>query len=296
MPGIWLWVRVFIVAALLLVGAAPALAAGDPALLPPDGFSAGWAKEGPPKVYEGEGLYDHIDGGGEPFLELGFEACTVQRYRKGGDLFTLELYRMTDAAAALGIYLTQCGRETPDKGLSERHTVGRNQLMMVKGHYYVVATSPDASAGLPAALVAAAKAAAEGIPTAEPPAVLALLPKEGLVPGSLRILRGPIGLGALVTLGDGDVLLLNRKVTAVAGDYRDKDGATHTLIVAPYPDEAGARAALQNLGAHLDPLLRAEASEPARLLWRDHKGHFGVAYVEGSALRVKTGLSARPTA
>lgn len=277
-----------------LVLAVPALASGDGGLLPPDGFSPGWARDGAPKVYEGEGLYDHIDGGGEAFLELGFEACTVQRYRKGAEGFAFEVYRMADTAAALGIYLAQCGRETPDKTFAERHTVGKNQLLLVKGRYYFVATSPEASAGLPKALVAAARAASEGIAPAPPPPVLSLLPQEGLVPGSLRILRGPIGLQALVTLGEGDILLLNRRVTAVAGDYGDKGGSSRSLIVADYPDTAAAGVALQNLKGHLDPYLTAVSSGAARLVWKDHNGLFGTASVAGKRLALETSLRSQP--
>lgn len=282
------------VAILCLVLALPLLAAGDPSLLPPDGFSPGWARDGAPKVYEGEGLYDHIDGGGEAFLELGFEACTVQRYRKGAETFTFEVYRMTDTAAALGIYLTQCGRETPDKTFAERHTVGKNQLLLVKGRTYLVATSPEASPGLPKALVAAARAAAEGIAPAPPPAALSLLPEEGLVPGSLRILRGPIGLQALVTLGDGDVLLLKRRVPAVAGDFRDKGGSSRSLIVVAYPDSDSAGAALKNLREHLDPYLTVESAGPSRLVWKDHNGLFGTASLDGSRLVLETFLRSKP--
>lgn len=47
-------------------------------------------------------------------------------------------------AAALGIYLASCGLETPDPALGERHTVGRNQLLLTKGRYYLVITSPEA--------------------------------------------------------------------------------------------------------------------------------------------------------
>ncbi len=273
------------------------LAAGDGALLPPDGFAQGWAREGAQKIYEGEALYDHIDGGGEVFLELGFEACTVQRYRKGQEGFALEVYRMTDTAAALGIYLMQCGKETPDKAFAERHTVGRNQLLLTKGRYYLVVTSPEASPGMPKVLSAAGRAVAEHLPAAEPPSCLALLPKEGLEPGSLRIVRGPVGLQAIVTLGEGDVLLLERKTSAIVGDYKDKDGLV-TLVVAEYPSVQAAQEALRHLIQKLDSTLTivsaSDAAGDAGLLFKDHKNRYGKASVGGATLTIRLGLAAKP--
>lgn len=278
------WFPVLTVA--LFLGVA-AWAAGDGALFPADGFAVGWSKDGASKLYEKEALYDHIDGGGEVFLEIGFEACSVQRYGKGPQTFTLEIYRMTDTAAALGIYQMNCGKETPDKAFAERHTVGRNQLLCVKGRYYLVATSPDASPGLPQALVAAARVVTEKLPAADPPACLSLLPKEGLVPRSERILRGPIALQAIVTLGDGDVLLLRGGATAVTADYKDKAGALSTLIVAQYSSAEAATAALRNLSARLDPQFTPVGSSGKELAFKDGSGKAGRAEADGPRLTLR---------
>jgi hypothetical protein len=270
------------------------MAEGDAGFMPPEGPAQGWTKDGAPKVYEGEALYDHIDGGGEIFLETGFEACTVQRYRRGGETLAAEIYRMTDPAAALGIYLSSCGRETPDAALSERHTVGRNQLLLLKGRYYLVVTSPEASPGMGKILAALGRGIAEKLPAAEPPTCLNLLPKEGLVPGSLRIVRGPVGLGATVTLGDGDVLLLERKATAVLGDYKEKDGSLVTLLVAEYPSPEAAREALKHLGQKLDRTLTPLSVTDAMVLYRESSGTYGQATTEGAKLTLRFGLKTKP--
>src|SRR5512146_1704116 len=74
-------------------------------ILPADGFAGGWKKAEAPKRFTQADLYGYIDGGAELFLEYGFEQLTVQKYRNGADEFTVEAYRMTDPAAATGIYL-----------------------------------------------------------------------------------------------------------------------------------------------------------------------------------------------
>ncbi len=284
--------RWFAMMAAVLILSMTVQAAGDGPMLPPHGFAPDWTREGQAKVYEGEALYDHIDGGGEAFLEMGFEACTVQRYRRGPETISLEIYRMRDAAAALGIYLASCGQETPDKDLAERHTVGRNQILLLKGRYYVVATSPEATPGLAKVLTAAGRSVADKIPAGEPPPCLALLPKEGLEPRSVRIVRGPIGLQAIVTLGEGDVLLLERHATAVLGDYKGSGGEVHIVIVAEYPSGQAAQEALKNLIQKLDPTLNLVSAGDRGLLFTDSKGRFGKADLEGSRLTIQLGLKA----
>lgn len=237
--------------AALMAASIAAVAGGDAVLLPAGEVPRGWHKDGAPRVYEGQGLYDLIDGGGEIFLELGFEACTVQRYVRGQNQIAAEIYRMTDPAAALGIYLMNCGRETPSPGLEARHTMGPTQLRLVRGRYYILLTGSRPEADLGDALLALASGVIRDIPKTGEPAILTELPTRGLDPASLRIVRGPIGLQALVTLGEGDVLSLRPDATLAAADY----SGGRTVMVVRYPSAERAGAAVLHLKAHLDPLI-----------------------------------------
>ena len=281
-------------AAALLAAALPAAAAGDAALLPADGEVGGLVRAGEPRVFEGSALYDHIDGGAEIFLELGFEAATVVRYRRGDDGIVAEIYRMRDAASALGIYLAKCGRETPAPGFAERHTAGRWQLAFVKGRHYVLLGNDSGGEKAAAILVELAKRVAASVPGAPPVAELDLLPAEGLVPGSIRIVRGPFGLHAIATLGEGDVLLLARGATAVAGDYREEGGGTTTRIVVEYRTSEEAAEALGHLRASLDPSRPILGSGPGRLVFGNSSGTFGVAAIEGRKLTIRLDLASIP--
>ena len=188
--------RSFLVAiALVMLGSSSALAqkaAGDSALLPPDGFAGAWKKNGPTKVFTSEDLYGHINGGAEAFLELGFDQLTVQKYRDGANELTAEIYRMTDPTAARGIYLARCGKETPDPALKERHTASRQQILLQRNRYYVVLYNTAGGAANAPMLVKAAQAIVPKMPADAPVAALSLLPPAGLVPGSARIIRGPV--------------------------------------------------------------------------------------------------------
>jgi len=283
-----------VIAALLLAAAAVAPGVGDVTLLPGDGAIAGCARAGAPEVYPGSELYGLIDGGAELFLEMGFAHATVQRYACAGQEVSLELYRMRDAAAALGVYLAKCGRETPDAALAARHTIGRVQLQLVRGDLYLAVTGERADGALRGALLGLAGAAAAGVAHAgaDP---LAALPRDALVAGSERVIRGPYALQAIVTLGDGDVLrLAENGVTAVAGEYRDASGERHSRVLADYPDAAAAERAFSAATAGLDPYLSVVARAAARLVFRDHAGRFGAITRDGRRVEVLANLPAAP--
>ena len=283
---------------LFLLGSLPLRAAaqkpvGDSALLPADGFSGNWKKNGPMKVFTSEDLYGHINGGAEAFLELGFEQLTVQKYRDGANELAVEIYRMTDPTAARGIYLARCGRETPDQALRERHTASRQQVLLQRHRYYMVVYNTAGGAANAPMLVKAAAAIVPRMPADAQVPALSLLPQAGLLAGSARILRGPVGLQALYTLGDGDILQLGGKITGAAGDYRDAAGA-NTLIVVDYPAPADAGAAFRHLKANLDTYLKPTASTDSRLVFQDYEKKFGVATVNGRRLEVRLHLTKPP--
>jgi hypothetical protein len=61
-----------------------------------------WSAEGESEIYVGDDLFVYINGGAEIYHEYGFVQVAVQRYRRGDDTVTVEIYTM--AGDALGIY------------------------------------------------------------------------------------------------------------------------------------------------------------------------------------------------
>ena len=290
-----------VAAAIALLGALPAVAAagvpprGDTALLPADGFN-GWKKTGNLRVFTDADLYGYIDGGAELFLEFGFEQLTQQRYAKAGGEFTVDLYRMSDPTASLGVYLFKCGNESPRAGFAARHTVNRHQLMFQRDRYFVILSSGTGQEALVPDLVAFGKALAGNMPASRPLPALTLLSKAGQAPGTLRLIRGPFGLQPIYTLGDGDILQLGGKLTAVSAEYRDPTLGAHTRIAAVYPTGAAAAKAFAWLAAHLDSYLKPTEKGPARLAFRDYQNKFGVVTLAGPRLDIVVRLDKAPAA
>ncbi len=277
--------------ALLVAGTAFAGGAG---LLPADGDLPGWRISEASRTFSGAELYGWIDGGADLFLEMGFESLLVQEYSDGARRLTVEASRMDDPMAALGVYLAKCGQETPSPSLAERHTVGRLQLLMVKGLYLVIATLDSSGARPAKALLAFAPFVAARIPPSPGPDVLSLLPAAGLIPNSARIVRGRTSLETVLVLCEGDPLGFAEGILAVAGRYRHPDGGEETLLLAVYPSAEAAAAALTALARQHDPTLTLVEEGPHRLLLRDRGGRFTTAAVAGSHLEVRAGRAAPP--
>jgi hypothetical protein len=261
-------------------------------VLPDIKAPAGWTVKEKPSVYAKADLYGYMDGGAELFFEFGFQDLTVQKYGNHADELALEAYRMADAEGALGIYLIRAGKEIPVKGVQGRSSGDRYQFLSCKDNYFFqvdnfkgdIRRVPDMVRLLNSALASLPK---EIAPPPDP------LPAENRVPGSYLVLRGPLGLARLATLGEGDILLFKGRATAHAADYQDS-GGTHTLVLVRYPDEKSAASAFEYLCGHLDSYLTVKSKIPARLVYKDYQGKFGEVDLEGPALRLRLGMAKEP--
>lgn len=282
-------------ALLLFLLAALASAAALPAQeFPADGFAPGWRRSGPVETYVPSALYNVIDGGAELFLEMGFVDLRIQKYEGAGAEIAVEAYRMESAAAAMGIYLLKCSRESPVAGIGERNSGDRFQFALLKSNHFVFINNFSGREDLLPVMTALAQRIVAAIPPGEPVRELDILPAAGRVPGTTLLLRGPYSLQALYTLGDGDVLQLEGKRFAAAAVYRDETGASHTLIVAPYTDAALAARAFANLRRSLDPYHEVLEAGGEFFVFRDFQNLFGLAEVRGQRIEIRVKLAQRP--
>jgi len=294
------------VSRILLVGLALMLVtagSGTAEITLPDGPGEGWAKSDEERRFVGSRLYDHIDGGAELFHEFGFTRLLVQEYQKGEDQITLEVYEMESPESALGIYLQQSAEEKPVEGIEARNSGGRYQLSVVKGKVFFQVNSFSGAEALLPTMTALAQRTLEGLAeksladeeTGEDPGdPWRLLPKEGLVAGSQRLIRGQFGLQPIFTFGEGDILQLGGRVFAAVADYRVDDETTYTRIMIEYPSAEAAEAAYKHLTANLDEYLEVVSMSEARLVFRDYKGQFGTATRDGQVMELRVRLPVAP--
>ncbi len=276
-----------------LLRQAAARPAGDLSLMPADDAVAGWKKSEAVRVFGGPDLYGYIDGGAELFLEFGFDRLTLQKFRSGKNELAVEIYRMADPVAATGVYLMKCGKPTRDPSFAARHTINRHQLLFVRERYFVTVNNLSGGDAPGADLVKFGRAVAAALPADRVPVELSRLPAQGAVPGSERLVRGPFGLQAIFTLGDGDVLQLGGKIVGVADDVRDAAG-DRTRLVIVYPTDAAAAHAFANLRQHLDSYLTPVTSSATRLVFKDFENKFGLATVGARTIDLTLHLAKAP--
>jgi hypothetical protein len=262
--------------------------------VPPDGFAPGWKKSEALRVFAGPGLFDHIDGGAELYLEFGFLKLEVQRYEKEDDELVLEIYEMDSPEAGLGLYLMKCGRETPVPGIAARNSSEPAQFTILKGRAFIHVNNPSGRDNLLPAMTTLANLALAAIPDEKPRDIISILPAGGLVAGSTVLFRGPVGLSSLFTLGEGDILEQKARIFGAAGTYEGVPEGRHILLVVPYPDEAAARAAFLNLSSRLDPYLRILERADGGIVFEDYENKFGRAVRTGSKVEIKVRLSGKP--
>jgi hypothetical protein len=150
---------------------------------PADGFAAGWKRSGPVETYVPTALYNVIDGGAELFLEMGFVDLRMQKYEGAGGEIAVEAYRMDSAAAAMGIYLLKCSRETPVAEIGERNSGDRFQIALLKNNYFIFINSFSGREDLLPVMAALARQVAASIPAGEAVRELDILPVENRAPG-----------------------------------------------------------------------------------------------------------------
>ena len=241
----------------------------------PDRLPEKWSVQEPPRVFLENDLYGYINGGSELFLEFGFERLTATRVSGPEGQLTVDAYRMSDPVAALGIYLAKCSPESPLPGMELRNSGDRYQLGLLMGQHFIFITN---TSGDPALLPVMKQIAAD-LPAAwaTVEARLPEIPEEGLVPGSIRLARGPYALQPVYTLGDGDILnLAGTGTLAVIADYRTQD-STRTEIRVQYPDSEKAREGFHRLVDGLDTYLDIVFSGEKRLVFKDYAGKYGIA-------------------
>jgi len=263
-------------------------------VLPGNDFVPGWRKSQHTLHFTKENLYDYINGGAELFLEFGFEGLFVRHYSRGDNDITLELYRMENAEAALGIYLMKCGEETPLEQIKARNSVDRYQFTVVKSEYFILVNNFSGNEILLPVMVELIKEVVGGIACTDSVRLFKYLPKKDLINGSELLIRGPFALQPIFTFGEGDVLKLGGKVFGVVGDY-DAGGEIQTKIIIPYPGKKEAQSAYRNLLENLDTHLTIVAKQEGRFTFKDYRKKFGSVKLRGRVMEITIDLSKEPS-
>jgi len=188
----------------------------------------------PPEVYEGEHLYDYLNGGADAVLEYGLTGLAAGEYERGGAAFLIEVYRAATPRGALGLFLSGRPQEAREAALGWRGYVSAGGAAFWKGLYcFRLSVLPGSRAnpdeGYLAALAARlAKYPAESSPPADP---FAALPETGRVPGSEKMALGSLALRDVLPLPRENLLALSAARPALMARYTVGDAGVQAWAV-----------------------------------------------------------------
>jgi hypothetical protein len=222
-------------------------------LLPAPPSATEWAIVAGPLEFDAETLFEHLNGGAERYLGHGFRGLTWARYQLGDDALgsvEIEVFDMGTKEGAFGIYsaIRRSDAEFREWGSEGfRHgTVAAAWRNVV----FVHGVADDNRASLTESLEAFVEQVVEAAPgDRSPPEVLAVLPRQGLVPRSECLVARAL-LGHAFLPG------------GLTASYRT-DGATTHVFVCDLESPRSATAALEKLQTHHGLRGRLSQSSPA---------------------------------
>ena len=198
-----------------------------------------WTAETDDRIYNSETIFDYIDGGAEVYRAYNMRRCLSRRFTSAaGPAIVLDIFDMGSAADAYGVFTHDPEGEVVDLGQDGRLRPG--WLNFWKDRFFVSIYTEEETPSAIQAVKALGETVDSLIPTrGNRPAILKLLPAEGLKSDSVRYLHHPIILNYHYYISDTNLLHLSPKTDAVLASYRRQaEQALILLINYPEPDAA----------------------------------------------------------
>lgn len=140
------------------------------------------------RFFEGEKLYEHINGGAEVYHLYDFVDVATAYYKHGETEIVLDIFKFAAADGAYGLLATLRPWEPEMVSLGAEGFVTESTLDFVKGQYLVRLTGYDESEATSSAIRAMGPAIEKLMPgTSSKPPAFDLFPKENAVANSEKI-------------------------------------------------------------------------------------------------------------
>ena len=209
---------------------------------PPE--AAGWKWDQEETAFEGESLYNHIDGAAEVYLAYNFRRAAVRRYvRAGQPEIVAEVYRLGSPEDAFGVFSLE--RQDPEADIGQGSEFGGSLLRFWKGRYFATVLGNGTGKELEEAVLSLGRELARGIKeTGEPPRLLRGLPDRDSLPAPERVcfVRSHVLLNRCFFISHQNILRLANDVQALLARYSRGKSPLRILLVR-YPTAARARSA-----------------------------------------------------
>jgi hypothetical protein len=199
---------------------------------------AGWDQEDSARVFAGEELFALIDGGADIYLEYGFrQVATIKYLNNHENSITIEIYEMSDASAAYGMFSLNTGTRGKKIQIGNEGMLFDYYMMFWKNTFLVFLTGADTTDETKSHILAMAASVDQrlGAPGIKP-ALTACLPNSDLQ--SCTYVRGNIGLSSFYTFDTKNIFAMKE---GIIGSY-----PTHRLFIFAYASDKEAEAGYTN--------------------------------------------------
>jgi hypothetical protein len=165
-----------------------ALAATAWCEVPECNLAPGWQQSGPRRTYEGESLYEYMNGNSEGYLIYGFRKMTGVTCANGDGKVLVDVSDMGDPEAAYGIFSANRDARSPTEPIGMAAQILPRKAIVAKGQYYLeIAAEPEGD--YRDMLRVMARALADQVSgRTTPPDALDWFPREDLQAGSPRLI------------------------------------------------------------------------------------------------------------
>lgn len=106
-------------------------------LLPDNNEIKGWVKSGNSRIFEGERLYEYIDGAAETYHNYGFRQVITQDYKNGNNQIVVDIYEMKDIKNTFGIYSIERDPKYNFINIGNQGYIEGTTLYFWKSNYYI---------------------------------------------------------------------------------------------------------------------------------------------------------------
>ncbi len=104
----------------------------------------GWKQDGPPRSYEGESLFEYMDGNSEGYYAYGFVRMNGVTCVRGEDKIIVDVSEMADPEMAYGMFTANRDLRIPSLALGSGGQIVPRKLIFAKDKYYVeIAAEPE---------------------------------------------------------------------------------------------------------------------------------------------------------
>lgn len=185
-------------------------------------IAPGFAQQGKPHEYDVETLYDYINGNSEGYFLYGFKRMKGMECAKGGLKMVIDVSEFQSAELAYGMFTGNADPRIAQEAIGAVGQVTPTKVTFAKGVFYgEVSIEPQGDHS--AILREAAKALAARLEgSTEAPTAFEWFPKEGVQPGSPRLIpQSVLGLkmlsrGYLAQYEDGRAFVVTEASAAAA--------------------------------------------------------------------------------